>query len=132
MKTKQPSQRQLKVGEEIRHLLSEVIMRQNLRNPLIAGVSITVTEVKISPDLKRAIAFIIPLGGGNIDEVLQGLNKCKKQFNLAMSKNLRLRFMPELKFVYDNRFEEALHIEKLLNQPAVLRDLQNNHKDEAC
>lgn len=124
MRNKQPNQRQLKVGEEIRQLLAKIFIKQDFRDPLIMGVSITVTEVKITPDLRKATAFVLPLKNHNVDSIITGLEKCKGCFKQEISKKLRLRFMPELKFVYDKRFDEALHIENLLSQPEVLRDLK--------
>ncbi|MGD9637814.1 MAG: 30S ribosome-binding factor RbfA [Alphaproteobacteria bacterium] len=126
MRTKQPSQRQLRVGEEIRHILSDVLARQNIHHPLIYGKLITITEVKVSPDLKNAIAFVMSSSNNDIDSILEGLETSKKYFKQELAKTLRLRFMPELKFVYDNRLEEALRIENLLNLPDVVRDLKKD------
>ena len=118
-----PSQRQLRVGEELRHLLSQILGRDELRDPALQGRTITVTEVRISPDLKNATAFIVPLGGEHEDEVLQGLKRCAGFLRSACAHSMSLRYTPHLFFELDHSFDEAQRIEKLLLRPDVARDL---------
>lgn len=119
-----PSQRQLRVAEEVRHILSGVLMRGELRDPVLSGVSVTVSEVRISPDLKNATAFTMPLGGAQIDEVLVALNRSAPYLRSQVGKVLQLRYSPTLKFVEDQSFDEAHHIEELLRSEKVARDLK--------
>ena len=119
-----PSQRQLRVAEEVRHILSGVLMRGELRDPVLSGVSVTVSEVRISPDLKNATAFTMPLGGAQIDEVLVALNRSAPYLRSQVGKVLQLRYSPTFKFVEDQSFDEAHHIEELLRSEKVARDLK--------
>jgi ribosome-binding factor A len=123
-----PSQRQLRVGEEIRHILAGILMRGELRDPALAGVSVTVSEVRISPDLKNATAFSMPLGGEQLEPVLEGLNRSAPYLRSQVAKLLQLRHAPVLHFVADRSFDEAHHIEEILRSEKVARDLQ--HTDE--
>lgn len=116
-KTKEPSQRQLRVGEEIRHMLAQVFTRQELGVAELRGVSITVTEVDVSPDMRNATAYVSPLGGAVKDEMMiKLLNKHIGLFNHAIAKELTMKFAPKLKFASDNRFEYAARIEELLHR----------------
>ena len=120
-----PSQRQLRVAEEIRHILAGVLMRGELRDSVLAGVSVTISEVRISPDLKNATAFAMPLGGALIDEVLKALNRSAPFLRSQIGHAMQLRYAPLLTFVEDKSFEEAHHIEELLRSDKVARDLRN-------
>lgn len=117
-KTKEPSQRQLRVGEEIRHVLADIFIRQDFGFPsdVLKGLSITVTEVDVAPDLRNATAYVSPLGGGDIVAVLKELNKHAPLFNHALAKKIILKFTPKLKFSGDNRFDYAEKIEGLLKK----------------
>jgi ribosome-binding factor A len=117
------SQRQLRVAEEIRHILAGVLMRGELRDPVLSGVPVTVSEVRISPDLKNATAFTMPLGGAHTGEVLVALNRSAPYLRSQVGKMLQLRYTPTLKFVEDESFDEAHHIEELLRSEKVARDL---------
>ena len=119
-----PSQRQLRVGEEIRHILAGILMRGELRDPGLAGVSVTVSEVRISPDLKNATAFAMPLGGAQIEPVLESLNRCAPYLRSQVAKLLQLRHAPALNFIADRSFDEAHHIEEILRSEKVARDLR--------
>ena len=122
---KGPSQRQLQVGEEIRHILSSLLLRGEVSDPIIADSSITVSEVRISPDLKNATAYVLPLAGENTEEVINVLNESANFLRHLMGKSLRLRFTPRLKFKPDHSYEEAGRIQALLNSPKVAQDLHS-------
>lgn len=120
---KPPSQRQLQVGEEIRHILSSVFMRGDFSHQDISGSSITVSEVRISPDLKNATAYVLPLGGANKEVVAAALNEGANFLRHLVSKSLRLRIAPKLSFKLDESYDNAGRISELLNHPSVARDL---------
>jgi ribosome-binding factor A len=124
-----PSQRQLRVAEEIRHILARVLMRGELRDPLLAGVSVTVSEVRISPDLKNATVFAIPLAGSHVEETLKGLNRSAPYLRSQVGQALQLRYAPNLTFVEDKSYDEADHIDELLRSEKVARDLKTKPDD---
>ncbi|MBL4800924.1 MAG: 30S ribosome-binding factor RbfA [Emcibacter sp.] len=121
-----PSHRLLRVGENIRHALSEVFARGEIRDPALDGVSITVTEVRCSPDLRNATIFVMPLGGANEKDVVKGLNRCNKYIRGQLSRLVSMKYLPKLKFTSDGSFGEADHIEKLLSSAHVAQDLTKN------
>lgn len=125
----EPSQRLLRVGEAIRHALAEVLAREELRDPALAGVSVTVSEVKPSPDLRTANVFVMPLGGGDKREVIQGLGRCAPFLRGQVAKRVRLKFTPELHFRLDDRFERADRISQLLNDERVRADLEKKPEE---
>jgi len=130
-----PSQRQLRVGEEVRHALALILERGDLRDPALAKTPITVTEVRISPDLKNATCFITPLGGGEaqaVKEVVDAMEHAKKFLRHEVVKRVNLRFAPTLHFLHDASFDEAGHIDALLHRPEVARDiaLEDEYGDE--
>lgn len=114
MQNKPPSQRQLKVGESIRHSLSTFFMRGEI--PYLDGLSITVSEVRISPDLHNATAYIMPLGGKDADRVLEILSQFGGQIRTYVSKDVKLRIAPRISFKIDNSYDEAARIAALLNK----------------
>ncbi|GGE99595.1 ribosome-binding factor A [Aliidongia dinghuensis] len=118
------SQRQLRVGEEIRHVLAQVLARNELRDPDLAGRTITVTEVRISPDLKNATAFVVPLNGEHSTEVLKGLKRCAAYLRSAVGHEVRLRAVPRLSFELDSSFDQAQRIDEILHRPEVQQDLR--------
>jgi ribosome-binding factor A len=118
-----PSQRQLRVGEEIRHVLVEVLARGDLRDPGLQGVSITVAEVRMSPDLKHATAYVMPLGGAHVDDVVKALRRASGFLRGEVARAVRLRVAPEIAFAADRSFEEASRIEAAMRRPEVQRDL---------
>ena len=121
---KKPSVRQLRVGEELRHVLAEVLGRGELRDPNLRGRAITVTEVRASPDLKRAIAFVTPLGDESTDSgILMALGRASSYLQGEIGRRIRLKFTPRLSFEFDDRFEYASKIDNLLREPGVSRDL---------
>lgn len=119
-----PSQRQLRVGEELRHRLAEVFERETLNDPALEGVAVTVTEVKVSPDLTNATAFVTPLGGGAIDAVVKALNHAAGYLRHRLAGELDLRVAPRLAFAADRSFETASRIEAILRHPKVAQDLE--------
>lgn len=128
---KQPvGQRQLRVGEEIRHALSSIFMRGELHEAELREASITVSEVRISPDLKNATAYVMPLGGSNREEILQALQELAPNLRTLVGNKLHLKFTPRLSFRLDNSFDEAHRINALLQQPDVVRDIKAA-KDDA-
>jgi len=130
-RSRPPSQRQLRVGETLRHALAEVMERTAFNDPDLAGVSITVTEVDPSPDLKQATVFVMRLGGGDMKAALKGLGRVKSFLRREVSKRVTLRYVPDLKFRADTTFDEAQHIDDLLHRPDVARDLSEDATDAA-
>lgn len=127
-----PSQRQLRVGEEIRHVLAGVFQRGEIRDPELSDVLITVTEVRIGPDLKRATAFVTRLGRSDIDRKLPALRRAAPYLRTLVAKALRLRVAPDLSFHADTSIDYAMHVDGLLRAPDVARDLGSPAKsDEA-
>jgi ribosome-binding factor A len=120
---KPASQRQLRVGEEIRHVLSGVFARGEVRDPDLVDCNLTVTEVRISPDLKRATAFIAWLGRADADKLLPALRRAAPFLRGQLAKTLRLRYAPNLSFQADTSLDYAMHVDQLLRQPDVSRDL---------
>jgi ribosome-binding factor A len=118
-----PSQRQLRAGELVRHALVEILREEDLENPAMAGVSVTVTEVRMSPDLKHATCFVEPLGGTRAAEVVEALNRSARFLRGRLGRAVELRFTPDLRFVHDESFEEAARMDRLLADPKVRRDL---------
>ena len=108
------SQRQLKVGEELRHLISNALLRETFYDQIIENNNITITEVNVSPDLKNAKVYIMPLGGENKFEVLDSLNKANGRIKKLISNNINLRQIPKLQFRIDETFEYAKNIENIL------------------
>jgi ribosome-binding factor A len=125
-----PSQRQLRVGEEVRHALASVLERGEVNDPELANIPITVTEVRISPDLKNATAFVVPLGGmGDTTVIVAALNRIKSFLRHRVAQAVHLRSAPNLSFLADTSFDEAGHINDLLHLPEVARDLKQDEDD---
>ncbi|MBT8168799.1 30S ribosome-binding factor RbfA [Falsiruegeria litorea] len=119
-----PSQRQLRVGELIRRSLSEVLARGDVHDPDLNRMSITVGEVRTSPDLKIATAYVLPLGGKGQDEVLKVLARNKGELRRLMGKKLGLKYAPDLRFQLDQTFDQMDDTRRMLNQDAVRRDTE--------
>ena len=127
-----PSQRQLRVGEMLRHALADILRRGDIRDPDLAGVSITVTQVKPSPDMRHATAFVEPLGGKNAKAVVDALNRHKGFIRGEMGHLIALKFTPDLRFVEDTSFAEAEKIETLLKSSRVARDIHGEGEDDGA
>lgn len=124
------SQRQLRVGETVRHALAEILSHGNVHDPDLEGHIITVPEVRMSPDLKLATIYVMPLGGRDTDIVIAALERNKKFLRGEIAHRVNLKFAPDIRFRVDDRFDEAERIEKLLRTPAVQRDLAPDSDDE--
>ena len=120
---KAPTQRQLRVSEEIRHVLSTLFFRGDFRDPELADAKITVTEVRISPDLKNATAFVARLGRSDIDALLPALRRAAPFFRMQLAHEMRLRVAPQVSFQPDTTLDYAMHVDRLLRAPEVARDL---------
>lgn len=118
-----PSPRQLKVGEEVRHVLSGVFGRDGLRDPELAAVTVLVTEVRMSPDLRHATCFVAPLGGGDGPGLVKACKRASAFLRGQLAREIELRFVPELAFQLDTSFDQAERIGSLLNSPKVRGDL---------
>lgn len=114
--SKEPGQRQLRVGEELRHVLAEVLARDELRDPVMQGVSVTVSEVRVGPDLRRATVYVMPLGGGEVGDIIDALNRAAGFIRGRVSRMVNLKFAPSFVFEEDTAFEEAGRIDRLLRQ----------------
>src|SRR2546421_1731996 len=125
-----PSQRQLRVGELIRHALAEMLSRGDIHDAVIEGHLITVPEVRMSPDLRLATVYVMPLGGKEEQEVVAALERNKKFLRGEIAHRVNLKFAPEIRFRVDERFDEAERIEKILRTPEVRRDLESKDGGE--
>jgi ribosome-binding factor A len=119
-------QRQLRVGELVRHALSEMLIRADVHDPVLAAHTVTVPEVRMSPDLRLATIYVMPLGGRDQAEIIAALERNKKYLRGEISRRINLKFAPDIRFMIDERFEEAARIERLLRSPEVARDLDPN------
>jgi ribosome-binding factor A len=117
------SQRQLRVGELIRHEFADMLVRGDIHDPVIQTHMITVPEVRMSPDLRLATIYVMPLGGRDAKEVIDALERNKRYVRGEVAKRVNLKFAPEIRFRVDERFDEAERIEKLLRTPVIQRDL---------
>jgi ribosome-binding factor A len=125
-----PSQRQLRVGEAVRHAIAEVFAQGDVHDPVLEGHMITVPEVRMSPDLRVATIYVMPLGGRDEEAVVAALERNKRFLRGVIARKVNLKFAPDLRFRLDERFDEAERIEKLLRSPAVKRDLGGDDDDE--
>jgi ribosome-binding factor A len=125
----EPSQRQLRVGEEIRHALSEILARETFRDPDLQDVSVTVTEARPAPDLRVATVFVTPLGGADLDRTVAALNRAAGYLRGRLGRMVRLKFLPTLRFEADRSFDAATRIDALLRDPRVARDLDADRDD---
>ncbi len=126
-----PSQRQLRVGEAVRHVISELLVHGEVHDAVIETHLITVPEVRMSADLRVATIYVMPLGGRDETQVLAALERNKRFLRGVIAKRVNLKFAPEIRFRIDARFDEAERIEKLLRSPAVSRDLSGGSDDES-
>ena len=124
------SQRQLRVGEIVRHAVADLLAQGAVHDPDLEGHIITVPEVRMSPDLKLATVYVMPLGGRDTDAVITALERNKKFLRGEVARRVNLKFAPDVRFRADERFDEAERIEKLLRTPAVQKDLAPDSDDE--
>ena len=133
-----PSQRQLRAGELIRHALVDVLREEEIHDPAMAGVSVTVTEVRLSPDLKHATCFVEPLGAGvdaaptagHVEEIVKALNAHAKFLRGALGRHIDMRFTPDLRFRHDESFAAAARLNRLLDDPRVQADVFKPASDD--
>src|SRR6202158_2378602 len=123
------SQRQLRVGEAVRHAIADILAQASVHDPDLEGHIITVPEVRMSPDLKLANIYVMPLGGRATDIVTAALERNKKFLRGEVARRVNLKFAPDVRFRVDERFDEAERIEKLLRTPAVQKDLAPGQQD---
>jgi ribosome-binding factor A len=125
-----PSQRQQRVAELVRHALAEVLSRGDIQDPVLASHVVTVPEVRMSPDLRLATAYVMPLGGRDEKPVLQALDRHRKVLRQEVARRVNLKFAPDLRFMRDETFDEASRVDALLRSEKVRRDLQTASDDE--
>src|SRR5256714_13230516 len=125
-----PSQRQLRVGELIRHALAEVLSRGDIHDPVIEAHMITVPEVAMTADLRLATVYVMPLGGRDARPVIEALERNKKFLRGVVARRVNLKFAPHIRFRFDERFDEAEPIQKNLRTPEVRRDLESKDSGE--
>lgn len=128
---KAASQRQLRVGELIRHALADLLARGELREPAIEGVVVTIPEVRMTPDLKLATVFVMPLGGKGTEALIEALERNRRFLRGALARRIDLKYTPDLRFRIDRSFAEGERIDRLLQSPAVRRDLEGEASDTA-
>jgi ribosome-binding factor A len=127
-----PSQRQLRVGEELRHALVQILARAHFRDPSLAEKQVTVTEVRVSPDLQNATAFVLPFGGGDAEALVAALNRASGFVRAQFAHEVKLRYTPGIRFAIDRAFDNAMRIERLLHDPRVVRDLDDSGQKPAA
>ena len=120
------SQRQLRVGETVRHAVAEILARGEVHDPVLEGHLITVPEVRMTPDLRLATIYVMPLGGRDAKDVLAALERNKRYLRGEIAHRVNLKFAPDIRFQLDERFDEAERIDKLLRTPEVRRDLDKD------
>ncbi len=119
---KSPNSRPLKVGEAIRHAMADIFLRGELYDPVLDGASITVSEVRVSPDLKTAIAFVMPLAGGHKEEILDALERASQEVRRQVAERVEMRYTPRIQFRLDTSYEEAGKINALLKESESQKD----------
>jgi ribosome-binding factor A len=124
------SQRQLRVGELVRHALAEMLTRGEVHDPVLEGHLVTIPEVRMTADLRLATIYFMPLGGRDQDEVMAAFERNKRYLRGEIAHRVNLKFAPDIRFLIDERFDEAERIEKLLRTPAVKRDLGQHDEPE--
>src|SRR6201996_9463278 len=124
------SQRQLRVGEAVRHAVADILAQGSVHDDDLEGHLITVPEVRMSPDLKLATIYVMPLGGRDVKEVVEALERNKRWLRGEIAHRVNMKFAPDIRFRIDERFDEAERIEKLLRTPEVQRDLKGGDDDE--
>lgn len=125
-----PSQRQLRAGELIRRTLGEILARRELRDEELNRLTVTVTEVRVSPDLKQATCFVAPLGGMDADHTVALLKRSKGELRRELAREVTFKFLPDLSFASDRSFDNAGEVDRLLRSPEVQRDLGPRGQDQ--
>ncbi|MCP2671068.1 30S ribosome-binding factor RbfA [Maricaulaceae bacterium EIL42A08] len=126
---KAQSQRQLRAGELVRRAVADIIREGHLRDGALTGASVTVSEARMSPDLRHATVFVSALGQSDPERVAEALNRAAGFLQKELARQIDLKFTPKLKFLADDRFDEATHIDEVLDRPGVKRDLDHGDKD---
>lgn len=121
---KGPTQRMLRIGEMIRHKMAEMLARSEIHDDVLASHTVTIPEVRMSPDLKIATAYVMPLGGEDVDPVLKALERNKKYIRAEVAQTLDLRYAPDIRFRFDETFDEVNRIDQLLHSPRVRADVE--------
>lgn len=124
-----PSQRQLRVGEALRHALARIVASDELHDPALSGLTLTVTEVRVSPDLKNATAFVVPLGGEGLDDAVAALNRASGYVRSQIAHEVVLRHVPRIAFAADRSFDQAERIDDILRRRRVRQDLPPSEDD---
>ena len=124
------SQRQLRVGELVRHALADMLTRGDVHDPVIEGHMITIPEVRVTADLRLATIYVMPLGGRDAETVVAAFERHKKFLRAEIAHRINLKFAPDIRFRVDDRFAEAERIDKLLRSPDVQRDLKRDEDSE--
>ena len=124
-----PSQRQQRVAELVRHAIAEVLARGDLQDGVLAGHVITIPEVRMSPDLRLATAYVMPLGGRDEEPVVAALNRNRKALRAEVAQRVNLKFAPDLRFLRDETFDEAARIDALLRSEKVQRDVAKSEEE---
>jgi len=127
-----PSQRQLRAGELVRHALVDILRQEDLQDEALVGVSVTITEVRTSPDLRHATVFVEPLGGGRADAVVAGLNRVAKFLRGRLGHSIDMKFTPALRFVHDESFNNAAYIDRLFDDPRVRADIGRSDEPDGA
>lgn len=125
-----PSQRQLRAGELVRHALVEIMREETFLDPVLADTIVTITEVRLTPDLRHAICFVQPLGGLNAPAVVKSLNAVSKFLRGQLGRMIDMKFTPDLRFVHDQSFATAEHIDRLFEDPRIQADLAAKDEDD--
>lgn len=125
------SMRQLRAGEELRHAMVRVFGHANFADPALAGINVTVTEVKVSPDLKNATIFVMPLGGAGLDDTVTALNRAAGYLRGHLGREISLRYTPRINFAADRSFDHAMRVNEILALPRVRDDLDAGQRDAA-
>ena len=124
-----PSQRMLRVGELVRHALADIFARGDIEDEALVGTVVTVPEVRMTPDLKLANAYVMPLGGAHADEIVAALNRHRKFIRGRVAPQINMKYAPEVRFFVDDTFEEAGRIDALLRSDRVRRDLDEDDEN---
>jgi ribosome-binding factor A len=124
-----PTQRQLRAGELVRHALVEILRAETFADPALQGNPVTLTQVRVSPDLKHALCYVEPLGGESAESVIEALNRAARFLRGRLGHEIEMKFTPDLKFVRDESFGAAQHISRLLADPRVRRDVEAAEDD---